>query len=35
MHVEPPDRPLISLKEFGLHYLMIVVSIRTPPASAT
>lgn len=29
MHVEPPDRPLISFKEFGLHYLMIVVSILT------
>ena len=29
MHVEPPDRPLISLKEFGIHYLMIVVSILT------
>lgn len=29
MHVEPPKAPLLSLKEFGLHYLMIVVSILT------
>lgn len=29
MHVEPPNGPLISLKEFGLHYLMIVLSILT------
>jgi hypothetical protein len=29
MHVEPPKAPLISLKEFGLHYLMIVLSILT------
>lgn len=29
MHVEPPKGPLDSLKEFGLHYLMIVLSILT------
>lgn len=29
MHVEPPSGPLMSLKEFGLHYLMIVLSILT------
>ena len=29
MHVEPPKEPLASLREFGLHYLMIVVSILT------
>lgn len=29
MHVEPPKGPLISAREFGLHYLMIVVSILT------
>ncbi len=29
MHVEPPKGPIASLKEFGLHYLMIVLSILT------
>src|SRR2546423_1095998 len=29
MHVEPPKAPLVSIKEFGLHYLMIVLSILT------
>lgn len=29
MHVEPPKGPIISLKEFGFHYLMIVLSILT------
>src|SRR5581483_999879 len=26
---EPPKAPLVSVKEFGLHYLMIVLSILT------
>jgi hypothetical protein len=29
MHVELPKGPLIGLREFGLHYLMIVLSILT------
>lgn len=29
MHVEPPKEPLMTVREFGLHYLMIVVSILT------
>ena len=29
MHVEPPKGPILSVKEFGFHYLMIVLSILT------
>lgn len=29
MHVEPPKGSILSLKEFGFHYLMIVLSILT------